>query len=325
MSETSPSSPEIPKSPESWLSRLGSSFSKAFEKAKKEKDAGWLDKIKIFFTSFWEEMTKVEKEKVAVTKETRGAVAVGIDETMGAAMEEAHLSENVTKDDRAFYAEMLATTVKNLKSLEANQQVYAIDGLEKIKKTSKGEEQNPLTFDEAQAISALGLMTLDNLREKYPNKSDFKTALDRFKKISDETDYPLSKLLRREVFALFKVDAGMRDIGKVNKLLGALEIDLSEAMYAKKLFAGLKKDPIEHEEELVKFMKENIFTYTSEGNIAQALDIIHNIVIQDTVEIDTQMLTDLVFCINEEDYDTLVRALLGKKMTSTTVALGDSD
>ena len=288
--------------------KLIPSFMEAVTKASESKDKGFFNKIKIFFTSFSESMKKTKEEENKTTEETNKSVEQGVEETMKDAKQATQLDESVSQADKDFFDETLSLGVKSMESMDNKHQGYFYSALDKINKKS-----GTLSFEEMGSTAAVGFMTLSELKKKHSNKADFKKALDRIYSISDKSKYPLKKLLDKNTLSLFK----MKDQSEGLKFLKAFGISAGisdlwgggEASKAKELFGQISKNNMDKKDELVDFMKKHIFKKTSKANIGKAVDILNGMATGGKV--DSQVLTDLVFTIDDNDYQKMVTALVG--------------
>ena len=285
--------------------KLVPSFMEAVKKAGESKDKGFFEKVKIFFTSFSESMNKVKEEESKTTEETNKSVEQGVEETMKDAKQATQLDESVSQADKDFFDETLSLGVKSMESMDNKHQGYFYSALDKINKKS-----GTLSFEEMGSTAAVGFMTLSELKKKHSNKTDFKKALDKIYSISDKSNYPLKKLLDKNTLSLFK----MKDQSEGLKFLKAFGIGtgflgFTEKLKAKELFGQISKNNMDKKDELVDFMKKHIFKKTSKANIGKAVDILNGMATGGKV--DSQVLTDLVFTIDDNDYQNMVTALVG--------------
>lgn len=302
-------------------------FKEAFEKAKASKDKGFIEKVGIFFSSFFEETEKVEKKKEEVTAETTAVVQGGIDETMKSAKDAAGLKPEVASEDRQFYDEILAMGVTSFKGMDTDHQASAHSALQKIDKTAKGAAVEAFSFEESSALLGVGLKTLKQLKNRFPNRQDFSTALERMATLSDSSNYPLKKLFSTDTLKLFSIS----DESEGLKFLAAFDIHPSmgdllgkgEATKVKELMTGLGHSPIQNKDGIVNFMKEHIFPNTEKSAIITVVGILNGMITGGSDQINTDQLAELAFNIHDEDYDHLITALVGKK-NSTVAELADA-
>ncbi len=289
--------------------KLIPSFMEAVSKAREAKDKSFFEKIKIFFTSFTESMKKVKDEEGKTTEEANKSVEQGVDETLKDFRESTKLNASVSKEDQEFYDEVGATAVKSFKSMDNQHQGHFHTAFEKINKTS-----GPLSFEEIGATAAVGLMTLTQLKKKYPNKNNFKKALDKINSISSNSKHPLKKLMSKKVLRLFKMENQTEGI-KFLKAFG-ISVGISDvwgggqASKAKELFAQIGKRNMNKKDELVDFMKKYIFKNTNKNNIGKAIEALNRMAIDSKV--DSTILTKLAFSIDDKDYEHIVTALVGQ-------------
>ncbi|MFH1284085.1 MAG: hypothetical protein ABIH78_00650, partial [Candidatus Peregrinibacteria bacterium] len=288
----------------------------AWEKAKENKDKGFFEKVKIFFSTFREEMNKVDEEQEEVSEETTKKVKQGVDETMKDAREAVALDKSVDKDDCEFHDEMVATAASSFEEMDEKYQTAGYGSVAKLQKAVEGKPEQ-MEFEEARAISGVAFMTLRKLKEQYPTKEKFKAALDRFAKISEKSKFPLEKLLSMSVLKTFKIKLpGVGDLfsgklGKVTDLsdfMGELGLGMEDAWTLK----GIRKSPPENRDEIVKILNEKIFKKTSATNVGRVTDILSKMIANKEDKLSTETLSELAFLIDNADFDNLVTVLVGK-------------
>ena len=247
----------------------------AYKKASESKDKSFFKKIGIFFSSFIKEMQGVKEEKKKVSAETNKAVEKGVDETMKDVREATKLDKSVSKEDEKLYDEVRAMGVNSFESMDNQHQGYFFNAFEKISKKS-----GTLSFDEVGSTAAVGLMTLQQLKKKYPNQTKFKEKLMSIYSISDNSKLPLKQFFTKDVLEIFKLEEGEKI-----KFLGAFGISVGvsdlwgggEASKAKKLFAEIgQKESFKEDDELVKFMKKHFFKSSSKTNIAKIVNVLND-------------------------------------------------
>ena len=77
--------------------------------------------------------------------------------------------------------------------------------------------------------------------------------------------------------------------------------------------AGLAQSPIQNKDGIVDFMKQRIFPHTERDNIVQVVEILNEMITGSSDKINTEQLANLAFYLNDEDYDHLITALVGKQ------------
>lgn len=309
--------------------KLFSSAREALKKAGADKDKGMLEKIGIFFSSFFEEMQKVDAEKTEAKKATSEAVKKGVDATMADARKAVELKGDVSDEDRKFHDEILAMTVTSFEGMDEGHQQGAHDAMVKIDNKANGKEAATFTFEEAGSLVAVGFKTLKQMKEKFKTKEEFKAALDRIVKISDSSSYPFKKLLSADTLKLFAI----ADETEGLKFLKAFGIELStgdivsgaagafgiktevkgDALKVKELMSGLAQSPIQNKEGIVDFMGQRIFPNTEKDNITRVVEILNVMITGSSDQINTEQLANLAFYIKGDDYDHLITALVGKE------------
>jgi hypothetical protein len=294
-------------------------FRIAFDKATDSKDAGMLAKVKIFFTSLWDELTGVDEEKKGVTAKTQTEVEKAVAEAMGGAKSKVKMAEGAPAEEVAIFDETLAMGVASKASLDAEHTALADSALAKVETRFEGKNSEKLTFDETTTMAALGLMTLKQLRNKYPDKFNFIKAVEKLSTASEKSNYPVAKLFSGNVLDLFRIDLDDNTLAAGSLLgkfgMGALGIGAlgkfgkEDAIAA---FNSLKTNPIPDESKAVAFFHDNIFVNTSVENVTGALRIISTSLAGGVDKLNPLALTDLVFLIDDKDYQRLVTALVGK-------------
>lgn len=309
--------------------KLFSSAKEAFKKARADKDKGTLEKIGIFFSSFFEEMQKVDAEKTETTKATSAEVKKGVDETMADARKAVELKGDVSDEDKNFHDEVLAMAVTSFEGMDEGHQQSAHDAMVKIDNKANGKEATTFTFEEAGSLVAVGFKTLKQLKERFKTKEEFKAALDRIVKISDSSSYPFKKLLSADTLKLFAitdeaeglkfleafgVEPSAGDIAsKALSLVGAGSEVKGDALKVKELMKGLAQSPIQNKDGIVDFMKQRIFPNTERDSIVKVVEILNEMITGSSDKINTEQLANLAFYIHGEDYDHLITALVGKQ------------
>lgn len=317
---SSPPQPETPQNPAPEATKQPAEkpgfldkLKTAWDKATEDKDKNFIEKVGIFFMSFFSDMKELTEEEKKAAQQAEEEVKKGVDETVKGAQEAAKLADTVEKSDKEFYDEVLAMGVASLKSLDKDRQTSAYKGLNKLDAAAKGGASSKLEIDEACSLAGVGFMTFKKLKRKYPKKDDFKAALDRLSTVSDSSQYPLKKLLSKSVLGIFKVDIGFSDAPEVYKFVSDFGIGLTDIPSVYSTLSGIGKNPMENEQEIVATMKRFFFPNTSEGDISSAVKLMNNLKVSGPVEVDTQTLTDLLFYINDSDHDRLVAVLTGVK------------
>lgn len=298
-------------------------LSKAWDKAHESQKSGWMDKIGIFFSTFWKEMKDVKDEKTEVTEDTKRELAKGVTDTIADAQKAAALDDKkVDAPDKEFYDETMAMAVSSQKELDESRQADSLTALDTLEKVLSGSEVEPLTLNQNLALSGVGLKTLCKLKAKFSTPSQFKEALDRLDKISDNSKFPLKKLLSMSVLKIFKlkinkvsegVDAVASIFGAAEsptmKLLDSFELPIDDAMKLK----ALKTSPIEDEPQVVTIMHKAFFPHTSEDKVKNVAHIINKLLVEKPDHLDTQIITDLAFNVEDADWSRMIEILTGKK------------
>lgn len=287
---------------------------KALQKARETKDKGFFEKFGIFVSTFKAEMKGAESQEKDVKDKTGKEVQTSIDTGMDNVLKTINLKSG-SEDDKKFHREVVEKGVVSLGKMDGEKRKSADSGLQKLGKAVTGKGVEKMTVSEATATAAVGLMTLGELRNKYPKKDEFKKALERFHSISGNSDYPLAKILAKSTLDVFKVDVGLGNAGELLAVAKNFGITgLSEGMAVKDAFAGLKERPMKNSAEVEDTLKKNFFPNSDVKTIADALN---RAIAKDPdkgevpAEVTIDVLTDIVFAINEADYEKLVKALGG--------------
>ncbi len=295
----------------------------AFKKAREAKDTNFLDRIGIFFSSFKEEMDKVEEDKDEATKEAKEGVGGAVDKTLDETRAAAGLKENMEKGDKDFYDEVLAMAHTSYRGLEESHKSDFDAAFEQLDKAMKGEPMKTLSIEQSSALGAVGLGLILKLKEKYPEKAEFQGALEKLDKISENSNYPLKKLLSRSVLGVFKINVdvmseGLSMLGSlvggekspIMRLLDKFGMDEGEA----KVLAKLKNSPIE--EEVVDTMKKHIFPNTDKEKVGLVAKKISEILKNRPESLPLDAIAELAFNIDNADLKRLIEILGGKKITN---------
>jgi hypothetical protein len=288
----------------------------AYKKATENKDASFLQKLDIFWQSFKESVTGVQKEKEEVSKEADEAVSKTLDETMKDATDEVALDDSVQGEDLNFFKEGVATFVRSLKELDLSIQPHAFSALKKVKKATEGKSEK-LNYNEASALVSVAAMTLVEFKKQYPNKTDFKNAFERFSKLSENSKFPIKKILSGSVLGIFKITDEKEGL----KFLEALGItpslgDLAgrgDASDAAELLSGISKQPIVNRDGIISLLNKRLLKKTSKSNVGKIIDLVNKMIVEKSNTISADNLADLVFYIDEEDLMGLKATLTGQR------------
>ncbi|OGJ42595.1 hypothetical protein A3B60_03110 [Candidatus Peregrinibacteria bacterium RIFCSPLOWO2_01_FULL_39_12] len=290
----------------------------AWDKATEDKDRHFIEKVGIFFSTFFSDMKELNEDEKKAVAEAEASVKKSLDETSKDAQKAVELADTVEKSDKEFYQEVLDMGVASLKSLDADRQKSAHLGLKKLDtavKTGKASEKEIFEIDEAFSLAGVGFMTFQKLKQKFPNKDDFKKALDRLSTVSDSSQYPLKKLLSRSVLGIFKVDIGLTDVDDVYKFVSDFGIPVTEILSVKDTLSGIGAKEMDdlQRQKIIDTMGKFFFPSTDIANVGYVVDLIRQLKLNGTAEIDTQTLTDLIFHIDDKDHSRLVAVLTGVK------------
>lgn len=298
------------------------SFIRAFERAKKEKDKSFLEKVSLFFDYFDEEMKNLDKDKKETAEKTDKAVKQSVEGTVKDAKDTFKLPYDVTNEEKDLYEEALGMSVVGFKSLDNDHQRYAYTGFAKAEKVKDGKGTDNLTVDEAASLSAVALMTLRGFKRRYNDKSQFKAALDKvyatLDKVyvnPDKSSYNFKKLLNFGFWKGLKpIMIGLStdipgNIAAGNRL--AKGLGMKNPSEAFKL-GGLKEKPLKNKPEIVKIFKDYFVPNTSDENIGKLVDIVNGLIANRASDLNTDTITELVFTVDERDLDRLISVLSGK-------------
>lgn len=287
--------------------KLFPALKESFAKAQESKDKGFFEKVSIFFSTFMSEMGKVDEEKKAAGEEAKKEVEKGVDETLVGAKTAMAVEAPADESEKANFEIVLATAVKNLKSLEADDETNAHMALKKLEKSIAGNTE-AFTFEEATATGAVALGTLSDLKKQFPRKEDLKAALDLYEKTTAKSKYPLTSLLNTSVLKVFKLD--MMEAAKF-----AQKIGVAEAFTLKGTFAGLKEKPLKNKEEIVAAMKKHFFPNSSDDAVGKTVEILNTMIAEKKERISTEDLAEITFLLDDRDFEHLIDFLVGKRET----------
>lgn len=322
MSENPAKSPNFIEKAVRFFPALGNALKEAFQ----SKDKNLLQKIGIFWDSFKSKMDEIGKEKDKATKEAKEGTAKTVDKTLDGTRKAAGLKEGAEKADKEFYDEVLAMAHTSARGLEDGHKSDFDTAFAQLDKAMKGESTETLTIDQSAALGAVGLGLILKLKEKYPEKEKFEEALKRLEKISENSNYPLKKMLSMSVLSVFRVKidkaseglsaigamVGMSEKGPAMKLLDKFGMSQDEA----KLFAKLKTSPIEDEEKVVEVMKKRIFPNTDKEKVLVVAKKISEILKNKPASLSLEALAELAFNIDNADLKRLFVILGGKEIKS---------
>lgn len=291
----------------------------AVKKALKNKDKGFVEKIQIFWDSFKAEVKGLDKEKEKVTKKTSDQVKEGVAKTLKATNEKLGLkpadpnkSPEQDKDLKELSEKVVAIGVNSFETLDEEHQKNASTGLEKIAKAAEGKQEQ-MTVSEAAATGGWALATLQSLKKESGNDpAKLKKTLDDFEKFSQKSKYPLNKLLTVSVLKVFKVSNPLSAYGYLDKLIGTWQMTKASLT----IIPLLKKASLNEEDktEVAQFMKNNIFTHTSETNIKNAMAVIKTMITNKADHLSTENLAKLACYVDDRDYEKLIVLLAGKRI-----------
>lgn len=290
----------------------------AFEKARKEKDKGFVEKISIFWDSFKAELTGLSKEKAKVTKKTSEQVKAGVAATLESvnkklALKSIDSNKAPDKDLKELSDKVRAIGVNSFETLDEEHQKEASNGLEKIAKAADGATGEQMTVAEATATGGWAVATLQKLKkESGDDPVKLKQTLDKFEKFSQNSKYPLGKLLKVSVLKVFKVSNPLSAYSYLNKI-GIGVTDIPEVLDIASL---VKKENLSDKDKtkVAQFVHEHLFKHTSESNLKNAIGVINTMLVNKADHLSTENLAKLACYIDDRDYDKLIVLLAGKRI-----------
>lgn len=295
--------------------KILSSFKESMNKAKEAKDKSFFEKMGIFVSSFIDEMNKVKEEKKEVSEETKKEVAQGADETLKEAKTAMGVEKEPEGKDKENFDFILATSVKNLKSLEADDEANGQTALDKLNGALEGKV-SPLNNGEIFSLAAVGMGTLVDLKKKFPTEAKLKEALDLFASTTEKSKSPLSKLFSFDVLKIFKPAT----FDEKAALAGKFDIDPRQHPVDSMTLLGIKSDPLEDKDEIVKILKEKFFPNSSSGNVGKTVEIINKMLVTKAKSLSTQNMAEFAFLIDDRDFAHLIDLLVGKRETELAKA-----
>lgn len=292
-------------------------------------DKSMLERLSILGKSILQELGILDKEEDAVKDETKKKTDEAVAEALKPAKESVKLdTSKVDKPEQEFYEEILAVGDVNLRQVTQKHSEGVVSGLEKISGAVKDGKEGSFNYDEIASMGATVAGTVAQLKDdpRYNTPEKFEAMLDRLDKVSDNTDYPLSKLRSFETVGLFRLtdeDDAVKLLGKfdlkpstgdvVSSLAGkiGLETDGGVLTEMKTTFAGLKEDPIKNLEGMIKIVKENFLKTSSTENISSLLRMANKIILGNHKELTNKQLTQMVFLVENADLKNFVTVLTG--------------
>jgi len=290
--------------------------------AKDNEDAGFFEKIKIFFKSFKEQMKKVDKKEEKISKETQESVEKGVDETLSDFKKEVDV-DDLEGDDKKNFNLVASTAVDSFESFENEVQAYALEGLKKWEKAANGSDEK-MNMKEVQAVGAVAIKTMSEFKKLCLNDADnspekakklFKERLKSYQEATEDSNFPLKKLLKADVLGVFKVDLEADDgggllgisIGAINALdkLQGLADAFSLSVDDLQTLKGIGGKG-ETNAKAVNLIDTKILPKTSTDNVGKIIELIKD---QAGSDIDVDFLTKLVFLADTNDLDRLARLL----------------
>lgn len=282
--------------------RIPSALVKAVKKARENQDAGFFEKLGIFFSAFTDAMGGIEKERNAVSKGTQAAVTGSITRTMDAPRTRLNL-RNIPKQPAAKQKidKTLAVVTRGFGQLDRITQGHTRKALKKLKNRLQGESAN-LNYNEVTCLGASTTAILLELKRQYPNRAEFRKMLDHYMKVSEGSDFPLKKMMKFSALKVFRLD-GLKNRWKLGKALGLISVGGVTGLIKLK---GLMRNPIKDEAEIVNFFKDNVLKNTSASNVRRVVKRINKVYLRSGNTITIEDITEFVFLINNNDFKHLI-------------------
>ncbi len=298
--------------------RVKNSLSNAYESAKESRDAGYAKKVGIFLYSFSKSMLGIGKSKLETTNKTSKSVREGIDDVIARYKKAFGLDGKLEGKDKKFVDINTALAARGFGRVSGKSQGHAREGLDLQRKAVEKDKDplEPLSFEQSVALGSVTLLTLKELKKKYPTQEKFKTAIRRISKLSGKAKYTLEKMLKFSVLGIFKVKSKedrirfLRKV-KVRRSMGDI-IGRGDMNDASDLLEGLSKKPLENKDQIVTFFRKRLFKKTKTGKIRKIVTLIHDKMTSGAKKMTLDDLTDLVFWINSADFDGIAKLFTGK-------------
>ncbi|NIA02259.1 MAG: hypothetical protein GWP15_02655 [Nitrospirae bacterium] len=283
--------------------RIPSAFAEAVKKARADQDAGFFEKLGIFFSAFTDAMGGIERDRNAVSKGTQAAVQSSITQTMKSPRTRLNLKK-VPKNlsEKELVDKTLAVVTRGFGQLDRTTQGHAQKALKKLESRLQGKPEN-LNYNEVTCLGATATAVLLELKQKFPNRSDFKKALDNYLKASEGSNFPLRKMMKFSTLSIFKLK--FLDNSKLGRALGLGVTNIPGLLS----LTGLKESPIKNETKIIAFFKNHILKNTSSSNIARLVKRINRIFIRGGDSMTTEDITEITFLIDNGDFKHLISAL----------------
>lgn len=289
--------------------RIPSAFAEAVKKAREDQDSGFLEKLGIFFSAFTDAMGGIDKERNEVTDGAHVAVQGGITRTLQAPRTALKLKKTPGQPATTTQQvdKTLAVATRGFGQLDRTSRAHAQRAIKKLEKKLQGRSVN-LNYDEVTCLGATATAVLLELKHQYPNKADFKKALDSYLKASEGSNFPLKKIMKLSTLGIFN----LKSYGDKFKLLGALGLGLS-GMVKLLALTGLTKSPIENEAKIISFFKSYILKNTSSSNIALLVKRMNKIATSGRGTMTTDDIAEITFLIDDRDLKHLISVLTNNR------------
>jgi hypothetical protein len=279
---------------------------KAVKKARENQDAGFFEKLGIFWETFSNSMRGIEKEKKEVTKGAQAMVRGSITETTKRVQSAVKLKKKPKGKDKERFDKIIAVSVRGFGQLDGTTRGHTQKAVKKLGNTMKGQKET-FNYNQVACLGASTTAVLLELKRQYPNKKKFKKALDHYLKISEGSNFPLKKLMKFSTLKIFK----LKSFGDKFKLVRALGLLSPSGVAGLVRLKGLAKSPIKDEAKIVKFFKKNVFKNTSSSNVKRIVKRINRIYLRGGNAMNTEDITELVFLIHDKDFKRLTKVLSG--------------
>lgn len=303
------------------LNKVKSRAGKAWD-AVKEGGSPW-EKVKGVFKSFFSDVEKVEteeeKKKSETAKET-GAVLKNMDSTAatGALLPALTAKDKDGKDIEVpavvnevvglayDTAKTLDTDRKNAKQAKDGETMGVLAHIADKIDPKKNPEKKPLSDDEKKLAFSYGSKFAIALKAKYPDKNDFKKALDDFSKATENAPVGFHTFQTDTFKGLFKGGSMLDVFAPVIDKLGMIQKG--------KIFAGLASGGFVSDlksgkvPETLLEATETILPNTNEVQRTDLLKTVGQILAQKNLGVNfptNEQLTNIVFAVDNKDLEEL--------------------
>lgn len=282
--------------------KLKSSAARALEAyvESKAKDESKWERVKTVAGAFIKELLGIQEEKAETKSETDGK----IEETAAKITEKVDNftgvdKDKLDKDTKGYYKKVAAVVTATARKMKNGKGAAA--GMGKVKAHISGGKDLDLSGTEAERMAAAGLLTLEQLVKKYSSKVEFKKMLDSLFKASQDSKFPIKKLINGDIFKKLKDSI---DLGSLRKKFDIGYLDLPT-------LAPLMGDndlTQEQKSGIGELLKKKIFKNTSTANIGRAIEMIRNFTMK-KADVTTEKIAELAFLIDGDDLGRLGKLL----------------